>query len=293
WLAAREEEWPLAGVYEALGGRRGVDEVVEEASDPETMGRKSRAQHVVMSGSEDEDKSAVGPSVVVLGKQRVRDNSKDKDMSGPSKQPQSDGGRGESGGGVEGRGESGEGVEGHMVLCAPASSLLPYSRVFSPLSGRLDEAASLRFQNARLEAANLMLQVKVERQAAQYRMALCRLIELQRERHDAQDKLLHVHEVVGDIEDELARLWVHERHGSSAPCLVGLRRGAFQELADAGVQWEGEAGGSAQEALQDGGEVVGGGGPLPVDARTWAEFGAQWDRGFLADEDPDVLALQQ
>ncbi|KAG6887221.1 hypothetical protein C0992_013298 [Termitomyces sp. T32_za158] len=133
WLAAHEEGWSLAGVYEALGGWRGVDEVVEEASDPETteedeledeggveggdvqgggeevqvvtkevrgmgMGRKSRVGHIVMSGSkdegEDEDKSAAGPSVVALGKRRARDDSKDEDESGPSKRPRSDSGRG-------------------------------------------------------------------------------------------------------------------------------------------------------------------------------------------------------
>ncbi|KAG6886343.1 hypothetical protein C0992_004485 [Termitomyces sp. T32_za158] len=255
-----------------------------------------------MSGSEDEDKdedeSAMGPSVVALGKRRMRDDSEDKDESGPSKRPWSDSGSSESGGGVEGR----------MVLCAPAPPLPPFSRVFSPLSGHLDKAASLRFQNARLEAANSMLQVKVERQAVQYRVALHCLIELQQERRAAQDDLLHACEVVGDMEDELARLWVRGRHGSSVPHLVGLRRGAFQELADAGVQWRGEEGasqelkdagmqwggeegGSAQEALQDRGEVVGGSGPLPVDVRTWAEFGTQWDGGFLADKDPNVLAL--
>ncbi|KAG6894715.1 hypothetical protein C0992_005002 [Termitomyces sp. T32_za158] len=125
---------PLAGVYKALGGWRGVDEVVEEDSDGETteedeledeggveggdmqgggeevqvvtegvrgmeMGRKSRAQHVVMSGG--------------------------KDGLGPSKWPWSDGGRGESGGGEEGR----------MVLRTPASLLPSFFCVFSPLSG--------------------------------------------------------------------------------------------------------------------------------------------------------------
>ncbi|KAG6873202.1 hypothetical protein C0992_008947, partial [Termitomyces sp. T32_za158] len=265
WLAAREEGWPLAGVYKALGSRRGVDEIVEEESGSESseedelddeggvegrdvqgggeevqvvteevqgmgMGQTNRVWRVVTSGSEDGDKdegeSAVGPSVVTLGKRHTRDDSEDEDESGPSKWPWSDNGRGESGGGVEGR----------IVLHVPAPSLPPFSCVFSPLSGCLDEAASLCFQNARLEAANSMLQVEVELQAAQYHVALRRLVELQQERRAAQDDLLHAREVVGNMEDELARLWVREGHGSSAPRLVGLRGSAFQELPDAGVQ---------------------------------------------------------
>ncbi|KAG6872859.1 hypothetical protein C0992_009311 [Termitomyces sp. T32_za158] len=189
WLAACEEGWLLAGIYKALGSQRGVDEVVEKDSDSEVtkedeleggdvqgggeevqvvtegvrgmeMGRKSRAWRVVTSRGkdkdEDKDESAAAPSVIALGKWHARDDSKDKDRSGPSKRPRSDGGRGESGGGVEGR----------MVLCAPASLLPPFFRVFSLSSGCLDEAASLCFQNARLEATNSMLQVKVECQAA-------------------------------------------------------------------------------------------------------------------------------
>ncbi|KAG6874613.1 hypothetical protein C0992_007288, partial [Termitomyces sp. T32_za158] len=233
-----------------------------------------------MDEDEGKDKSAAGPLVVTLGKRCARDDSKDEDESGPSKQPQSDSGRGESRGGVE----------GCMVLRTPASSLPPFSRVFSPCSGCLDEAASLHFQNAQLEAANLMLQIEFERQATQYCVVLHRLVELQRERRDAQDKVLRAREVVGNMEDKLARLRVCKGHGSSAPRLVGLRRGVFQELQDTGVQWGGKEGGSAQ-GLQDGGVVVGGGGPLPEDVRTWAKFGAQWDGGSLANEDPDVLAL--
>ncbi|KAG6883095.1 hypothetical protein C0992_009708 [Termitomyces sp. T32_za158] len=251
------------------------------------MGRTGRTRWVVLSEGEeeveDEGESVAGPSIVALGKRRARDDSEDEDESGPSKRPRLDGDGDESGGGVEGR----------MVLRAPAPSLPPFSRVFSPLSGRVDEAASLRFQNARLEAANSMLQAEVERQAAQYRVALRRLVELQRERRAAQDDLLHAREVVDDMEAELARLRAHEGHGSSALRLVGLRGGAFQELADAGVQWAGEEGGSAREDLRDEGEVVGGGRPLPGNARTWADFGAQWDGGSLADEDPDVLSLRR
>ncbi|KAG6894714.1 hypothetical protein C0992_005001 [Termitomyces sp. T32_za158] len=65
-----------------------------------------------------------------------------------------------------------------------------------------------------------MLQVKVERQAAQYCVALRRLVELQQERRAAQDNLLHAREVVDDMEDELARLRMLKGHGSSAPRLV-------------------------------------------------------------------------
>ncbi|KAG6894722.1 hypothetical protein C0992_004976, partial [Termitomyces sp. T32_za158] len=142
----------------------------------------------------------MGPSVVALGKWCMRDNSKDENELEPSKRPRSDSGRGESGGGVEER----------MVLCVPAPLRPPFSRVFSPLSGRMDKAASLCFQNARLEAANLMLQVEVERQDAQYCVALCCLVELQRERRATQDDLLHMRKVVGDMEDKLARLQVPE-----------------------------------------------------------------------------------
>ncbi|KAG6883971.1 hypothetical protein C0992_007304 [Termitomyces sp. T32_za158] len=196
------------------------------------MGRPGRTQWVVLSEGEDEEEdeggSIAGPSAVALGKQRARDDSEDEDKSGPSKRPQSNDGGDESGGGVEGR----------MVLCAPAPLLPPFSRIFSLLSGRVDEAASLRFQNARLEATNLMLQVEVECQAAQYRVALHHLVELQRECRATQDDLLHAREVVDDMEGELARLRAHEGHGSSAPRLVGLYGGAFQELEDAGCSGE-------------------------------------------------------
>ncbi|KAG6893776.1 hypothetical protein C0992_008677 [Termitomyces sp. T32_za158] len=205
----------------------------------------------------------MGPSVVALRKQCVRGDSEDEDELGPSKWLRSD----------SGRGESGEGVEGRMVLHAPAPSLPPFSHVFSSISGHVDEAASLCLQNAQLEAANSMLQVEVERCAA-------------------QDDLLHAHEVVDAMEEELVRLLVHKGHGGSVPRLVGLHRGAFQELQDAGVQWGGKEDGRAQGSQDERG-VVGGGGLLPVDARSWANFGAQWDGGLLADEDPDVLALRR
>ncbi|KAG6882194.1 hypothetical protein C0992_012507, partial [Termitomyces sp. T32_za158] len=137
-----------------------------------------------------------------------------------------------------------------------------------------------------------MLQAEVERLAAQYRVALRRLIEDQRERRAAQDDVLHAREVVDALEEELARLRGQGGHGGSAPRLVGVRGGAFQELQDAGVQWGGEEDGRA-EGSQDERGVVGGGGLQPVDARSWADFGAQWDGGLLADEDPDVLALRR
>ncbi|KAG6872148.1 hypothetical protein C0992_009843 [Termitomyces sp. T32_za158] len=137
-----------------------------------------------------------------------------------------------------------------------------------------------------------MLQVKVEHLTTQYRVALCRLVVDQREHRAAQDDVLHVCEVVDTLEEELARLRERGEHGGSAPCLVGLCGGAFQELQDVGVQWAGEEDGRAQGS-QDEREVVGGGGPLPEDARTWAKFGAQWDGGSLTDEDPDVRALQR
>ncbi|KAG6883670.1 hypothetical protein C0992_008156, partial [Termitomyces sp. T32_za158] len=211
---------------------------------------------------EDEGGSIAGPSVVALGKRRVRDNSKGEDELGPSKRPRSDGGGDESGGGVEGR----------MVLRAPAPSLPPFSCVFFPLSGRLDEAASLSLQNARLEAANSMLQAEVERLSAQYRVALHRLVEDQQERRAAQDDVLHVREVVDALEAEVARLQGRGEHGGSAPRLMGLRGGAFQKLQDAGVQWAGEEDGRAQGS--QGEQEV-------------------WDGGSLADEDPDVRALQR
>ncbi|KAG6870978.1 hypothetical protein C0992_011999 [Termitomyces sp. T32_za158] len=137
-----------------------------------------------------------------------------------------------------------------------------------------------------------MLQAEVERLATQYRVALRRLVEDQWERRAAQDDVLHAREVVAALEEELARLRGQGEHGGSAPRLVGLCGGAFQELQDAGVQWPGEEDGRAQGS-QGEREVVGRGGPLPKDTRTWANFGAQWDGSSLADEDSDVRALRR
>ncbi|KAG6882838.1 hypothetical protein C0992_010511 [Termitomyces sp. T32_za158] len=186
-LAAREEGWPLAGVYEALGGRRGVDavvdEVVEEDSGSELseedelgndggvessdmqgggeeihvvtegvwgmeVGRRSRAWRIVMSRSEDEDEVR-GESVAGPSVVALGKQRVHDDSEDEDKSGPSK--RPQSdGGGDESRG----GVEGRMVLCAPAPSLPLFSCVLPPLSGYLDKAASLSLQNARLEATN-------------------------------------------------------------------------------------------------------------------------------------------
>ncbi|KAG6893705.1 hypothetical protein C0992_008964 [Termitomyces sp. T32_za158] len=56
-------------------------------------------------------------------------------------------------------------------------------------------------------------------------MALCRLIELQREHRAAQDDLLHTRKVVGDMEDELVRLWWDGGFlANKNPDILALRR---------------------------------------------------------------------
>ncbi|KAG6881905.1 hypothetical protein C0992_013173, partial [Termitomyces sp. T32_za158] len=161
WLAAREEGWPLAGVYEALGGRRGVeavvDEVVGEDSGSESsgedelgsergaegsdaqvggeevqvvtegvrgmgMGRPGRTQWVVLSEGEDEEEDEGGS---IAGPSAVAlGKRRARDDSGDEDEsgPSK---RPRSDGGGE---ESGGGVEGRLVLRAPVPSLPPFSR---------------------------------------------------------------------------------------------------------------------------------------------------------------------
>ncbi|KAG6872275.1 hypothetical protein C0992_009721, partial [Termitomyces sp. T32_za158] len=145
-----------------------------------------------------------GPSAVVLGKHQAWDE---------------DEGRGAS---EDGMGSFKRPQLGKEFGLETPREVVPFSRIFSPTSSCKDKSASLFFQNVRLEAANQMFLAEVDHMAAQYCMALRRLIQDQVDAHKTQDALLQAQFKL--------REWERWAGGGSG------RGGAFQEVKDWGVQ---------------------------------------------------------